>query len=274
MIDKTALEAVVDIYATLKLAAESDLPSGFGGVLGQFSIQQILEFIEGYRSDIKYVLKIYDFNKNKENDEVYQTLFTNNGERGKPLVKSFNRIFSSEDTTGNKSFLSEIHLDLKSNYCWSRFAILKEACHVLLMLDREERELEYPYANEASEVRDLLNSIHTLPFSVLDFDTDGYLLGLKIENAAELLAYLLLVGHDRIEEDRKQYLSQSTDDREQFDFYPIADLYKVPRRYTELFVADDRILEKIISDAQKAISNSAFDSVPAPKPIKDEKKDK
>lgn len=264
-IERTPLESVVEIYATLREAARLEFNTGSDGVPDFVSISRILTFLEGYRSDLEFKVKIYNFQKNRDTDEMHQSLFSGNGTRSAPLIRSFNRIYE-RDRGGkdSKRFLSEIHLDTHTNYCWARFATIKEACHVLFILEHENYSERYPYTHSDKDVRSLLKSIHTLPFSVLDFQNVDYSLGLKIENAAEMLAYLLLAGHDRIIQDRVSFRSLDTDDQDDFDFFPTADEYKSPRRYTELFISDEKIVGQFLDDVLQSLGSSAFDSVPAP----------
>ncbi len=262
----TPLSAVVDIYSTLHANAKLEIFPGNEGTLEHASPSAILEFLEGYRNDIKYELKIYDFHEGQENDELYNALFNHNSKREEPLLRSFNKIYKKSGGAFPE-YVSEVHLDTHNKYCWARFCTLKEACHILFIIEAHENKdtsPPYPYTKDDEKVKDLLQATHTLPFSLLDFGTDGYPAYLKIENAAEVLAYFLMVGHEQIARDRLEFCSLKKEKRGIYDFLRIAKRYNVTRRYAETFFKDKFILREIIKNIEKATNVSAFDAVHAP----------
>ena len=261
----TTLEMVATIYADLRENLNLRLFGRKTPVGEELSIARLCLEIAEYRSDLEYRLKIYDFRKNADNDPVYQTLFPNGEGSTRSPIRSFNKIFERKEGSSGKRFLSEIHLDSNSsNYCWARFATVKEACHILFVLEHEQQMARYPYTHTDSEVQHLLTATNRLPFSILDFSNEDYEKELKIENASEILAYLLLTGHDDVKIWREEYFALEPAKRDWFDFYPNADGKKVPRRYTELFTSDEKVIEPLLLRIQRALDPSPFDTVPDP----------
>ena len=182
----------------------------------------MLTFLEGYQENLKFELRVYNFSKGINSNEVYRALFGNEPAINNQncLVRSFNRVYYDAE---KDQYRSEIHLDTHNNFCYARFAVVKEACHLFFTLSKSI-ENKYPFTSNEVEVFELLREISSSPFSLKDFDNDSYSSALKIENAAELLAYLLMVGDENLARDREAYFNLSREEHLTYDHFLLARL--------------------------------------------------
>ena len=135
------------------------------------------------------------------------------------------------------------------NECWKRFSIVKEVCQVVIRQAFYDDGIEYPNTNNYLKAGSLFHNLVKYKFSIEDFDNDKYPSDVKVENAAEILAILLLYPIDKMVQDRA--LLSNGDQIQQngnvifgiFDdgFYDIALRYKVPERYVRLFLTSSNL---------------------------------
>jgi len=209
---------------------------GIVGEVSRFSVREPFDF-----------LAVVD----AEADSVRRTFL---GPADRPL-KSFNIIGTDNDPKH-----CEILVDSNQTPVWRRFAIAKEACHAILksvaeaeQWGREGDGLDpYPASIGDGEVLDLFRSLGAEPFSLGDFDGEYYNPKVKIENAAEALAFLLLVPWSAVREERTRW--EASGDRIH-DFSIFAETHRIPQHYAEVFVVNpaapklDAMLERALADA-------------------------
>ena len=121
------------------------------------------------------------------------------------------------------------------NFCWRRFCIVKEACQVIIREEFLREGRPYPDAKTVDEVVTLYRNLVKFKFSMSDFDSDEYPLDTKVENAAEILAILLLYPIDKMVADRARLASNSDQTAFSRSYFDIAENYRIPERYVELF---------------------------------------
>jgi hypothetical protein len=135
------------------------------------------------------------------------------------------------------------------NFCYSRFLTIKEAYHIILKDEFARRGEVHPDTATPETLVTLAEELTFLPFSIIDFDSDEYPDAIKIENAAELLAFITLYPLDNVAKDIEQfhklgeafhYKSPTVIVTSTLDF---AERYKVPRRYVDLLFRLDRFSE-------------------------------
>ncbi len=84
---------------------------------------------------------------------------------------------------------------------------------------------------------ELFYTINTQPFSILDFKHPAYNVQVTIENAAELLATLILMDVEECANVRATIIAHGGNTAlYSFDFKPMANKYGIPRRYPEIIV--------------------------------------
>ena len=135
------------------------------------------------------------------------------------------------------------------NYCWTRFCKVKEACQIYLRGYFRDHQWTYPDTASLAQIDTLFKNLVRFKFSIEDFDNKNYPQDTKVENAAEIIAILLLYPIEKMATDR---LAMGGDlDMSAFSLYTheLADTYKVPERYVDLFLTSenfDKIHAKII----------------------------
>lgn len=127
------------------------------------------------------------------------------------------------------------------NYCYRRFLAIKEAFHVVLRFEliKEGRNYDYPDSNQAKSMMPSIERLIFLPFAIIDFDDPEYTDDVKIENAAELLAVLMLYPIEKIASDRNTFtaaVGAEFDDPTAIatSTKAFAELHKIPQRYVDL----------------------------------------
>lgn len=207
------------------------------------SIEAIIKLFKAY-ANCEFSLKSIDFSEGmppfdqqNENDEVYpeelaSVLF---------LTRKNAESVPSEALICVNTMKIRGREKLHYNYCYQRFLALKEAYHVILRL--EFSKLSSSVHPDTGSPEALINAVEALvyqPFAIVDFDSPYYTDGEKVENAAELFAFLTLYPLESIASDRKQFLSlvkkagDMTDPRLMAsNTYYYADQHKVPQRYVD-----------------------------------------
>lgn len=128
------------------------------------------------------------------------------------------------------------------NHCHRRFLVLKEAFHVILRDELIRLGLGHPDTGAPERLVTLTEELIYLPFSIIDFDSTDYKDTVKVEHAAELLAFLMLYPFDNLAADRKTFLENAGNGPARFDQPEVilattldfATEYLVPRRYVDL----------------------------------------
>lgn len=258
--ERISIAGIIDAYVLLRENESLELLPGAN--LYELDVQHVLKFLQGYNHKIsRFDFARFDFMDGHSDDPRYAVLFPDNEFRREVSpVKSFNiiRQISSEPDR----YTSEIYVDSNNNYCWRRFSVVKEACHVLFLSESDKIGINYPNTSTFDSVFRLIQTINTLPFSIYDFEDEKYSATLGIENAAEVLAFLLLCSHERLIDERKIAAERYKTDPFLVDYYAIADRYKVPRRYMELFLTEDTI--GVLLDKIAERMHSPFEVVPPP----------
>ena len=131
------------------------------------------------------------------------------------------------------------------NYCWKRFCLIKEACQVIIREEFRDKGWDYPDASTREELKTLIQNLVKFKFSMSDFENPDYPLDTKVENAAEILAILLLYPIDRMVEDQKKH--ENSDSAYTNIHFLIAEKYKVPERYVELLFSSED-LQRVFSE--------------------------
>lgn len=262
------LDDIVTAYATIMENALLELRPGTPHSMFELDMSSLLRFLEGYHGNVKFVLRRFDFRLGYDTDPIYQALAANEDdpttETGPSPISSFTTINRTEEG----GYLSNIFVDDSNNHCWTRFAILKEVCHTLLIIEHDDEKIEYTFSSQQEEIFFLAKEINTLPFSINDFEVEGYSPILTVENAAEVLAFLILCNVENLRRDHDSYESLSQEDKILFDYFPTADAYKVPKRYVELFLTNDLAGELLDRIEQSMGSTTPFDTAPPPPPKK------
>ncbi|GLS78619.1 hypothetical protein GCM10007904_39560 [Oharaeibacter diazotrophicus] len=198
------------------------------------------------------------------------------GPADRPL-KSFNVIGLENDPK-----LCEILVDIGQSDVWKRFAIAKEASHAILKSvaeaehwGREDDGLDpYPATIGDGEILELFRSLGAEPFSLGDFDGEFYNPKVKIENAAEALAFLLLVPWSEV---RKERILWEASGEKIHDFSVFAEKHRIPQHYAEVFVVNPAApkLDAMLEEAMRAagldidgrrIGTGHAEFVPDPRP--------
>lgn len=131
--------------------------------------------------------------------------------------------------------------DMLVNDCWRRFCIVKEACQPIIRDHFMKAEWEYPDAANMMQIVTLYKNLVKFKFSMTDFDNANYPLDTKIENAAEILAILLLYPIEKMVNDRDRNNEIEYGGIFNESFYNLALGYKVPERYVELFLTSNEL---------------------------------
>ncbi|UYN96330.1 MAG: hypothetical protein KIT25_05145 [Enhydrobacter sp.] len=128
------------------------------------------------------------------------------------------------------------------NRCHRRFLVMKEAFHVILRDELIRNGSGHPDTGRPEKLVTLTEELIYLPFSIIDFDSPEYSDSVKVEHAAELLAFLMLYPFDSLSVDRASFLNGDSTGVGRFDKPEViiastldfATEYLVPRRYVDL----------------------------------------
>jgi hypothetical protein len=128
------------------------------------------------------------------------------------------------------------------NKCYRRFLAMKEAFHAILRLEFARRNDPYPDAADSVTILKTLEKLIYLPFAIIDFDNPEYDDDIKVENAAQLLAILILYPIEQINADRAQFLEEFDGGDANFEnpeiivtrSYEFAAKHRVPQRYVDM----------------------------------------
>lgn len=230
---RISLEHVAAALATLYENAEAE--SLTQGLLGPNyrQLSMLLHFLQGYHYGFELVPhRPFDFMRGHKSDKTYQTLFRTR-RTTQSAIKSFN---VSRRTEGNR-ISAELYLTTELDQNWERFCYVKEACHVLFLVSQDKLRLDYPYTSDEKSLLHLFESTTTEPFSVYDFDDTNYERSLALENAAEVLAFFIMVPLDELLGERLRF--RALTNGHIYDPQDFADQFKVPHRYVELFVSNE-----------------------------------
>ena len=243
-----SLDDVIRIYSVLEAALQSEWQQA-EYINFPRDERRILRFLSGY-SNLTFSLYHFDFYATFGSTPELLPLQPTQRD-----VYSFCQIFSR--ISQNPNSLDRIERVVKVfvnthtigetplvNYCWNRFCLVKEACQAIVYEDFKERagESRYPQTDTYELVVELFSNINNKPFSLSDFGNEKYPLALAVENAAELLATLLLVSIDELYDFRKNIIAQQgVVGLQAYNFLPVADLYKAPRRYIEVMSTWDHL---------------------------------
>jgi len=135
------------------------------------------------------------------------------------------------------------------NYCWTRFCVVKEACQVFIRHYFKDHHWDYPDTASLQQIDTLFKNLVRFKFSMEDFDNGQYPPDTKVENAAEIIAILLLYPIENMAADRKDLGAQLDRSAFSLDTNKLAEKRKVPERYVDLFLTSenfDRIHAKVI----------------------------
>lgn len=134
------------------------------------------------------------------------------------------------------------------NLCWTRFCMVKEASHVALRRNMNALAGErYPDNATIRSIIELLQDIVRFKYSLNDIGKAEYPVAIHAENAAELIAILLLYPPRKMIGDRDGIMTregighQNRSALGAVDFFPTADRHKVPQRYVELMLGWDQL---------------------------------
>ncbi len=133
-----------------------------------------------------------------------------------------------------------------NNYCWARFCTVKEMCQGVIFQSFLIKSLEiyYPRADSLDTCVELLSDINFYPFSFRDFNDEDYPIFSKIENAAEVLAVLIMSDIDELMKVRKEVLEKTSEKLiKGWSFEDISDKYKIPRRLVDKFISSENVEE-------------------------------
>lgn len=118
------------------------------------------------------------------------------------------------------------------NRCWKRFCKTKEACQAVIKHTFTKREWAYSASDSVTKTIVSVDDLLTKRFSFDDFQGTKYPFSVRIENAAELLAILLLYPIERMIADRRRIIDEvGEDSMRAYDYFDTAERYLVPRRY-------------------------------------------
>lgn len=257
------LEHVADVLATLyEIAEKEGLTEGFQGPTFK-KINYLLQFLQGYLGGFEFrPHEPYDFMHGYQTDEVYQTLFGRDKIEQSP-ISSYNITRKIDDHV-----ISELYLTESLSEEWCRFAYVKEACHVIFLRMMDEITLDYPYTCDHNSLLRMFQSTTTEPFSINDFDDPSYEVSLALENAAEVLAFFIMVPIEHLLDEQAAYVAMANGHI--YDPQEFASQYKVPHRYVELFVSTPKtagIARGIKQHLPETYSYKALiDRVPPPLP--------
>lgn len=244
-----------DIFADIALKAAEDTQGGAG--IHSEPMKSWRRFVATVQGVVGEVARFkvrdpYDFLAVEEGDaRAVRDVFL--GPADRPL-KSLNVIGTENDPK-----LCEILVDSEQSAVWKRFAIAKEACHAILksVADAENWGSEddgldpYPATIGDGEILELFRSLGAEPFSLGDFDGEYYSPKVKIENAAEALAFLLLVPWSKVRDERTKWAASG--DRIH-DFSVFAETHRIPQHYVEVFVVNPAAprLDAMLEEAMRA----------------------
>ena len=127
------------------------------------------------------------------------------------------------------------------NHCYRRFLAIKEAYHVILRDEFERQGRPHPDSDTPERLATAIDELAFLGsrFSMVDFDSPEYPDSTKIENAAELLAFITLYPLDDMAADRAAFRGQSGSDPDSpqviaSSTLEIAEKRKVPQHYVDV----------------------------------------
>jgi hypothetical protein len=210
-------------------------------------IDRLSEFLAGYSQQI-YEIHEIDFYDITGLDELLQSIVPEQRD-----VYSFCQIFGRKSAKKNSSepverlvriFINDHPADNATklvNDCWKRFCQIKEICQAILYehLNSEDPAL-YPETAEYTEIVKLFSDINNKPFSMSDFGNPQYPQTLAVENAAELLAAMLMVPIDELQSYRQEIMTELGETGlRSYNYFDIALHYKTPRRYIEVLITWD-----------------------------------
>ena len=138
------------------------------------------------------------------------------------------------------------------NRCWGRYCLTKEVFQAALYEDMFEDAVgEYPVTTTFDEMTTLYSQINNEPFSLWDFGDEQYGNGLAVENAAEFLAAGILFPFEHALELQQRLKGKYGSSFSAFNFFSVANYYKLPERYVELLVTWSA-LEGFVGDIKRA----------------------
>lgn len=235
------LDLVAKIYARLTFELRSNYPEA---MLAQYprGAKQLSEFISGYLNHTYEVARSDFYDTSGACSEEVATAPTDSDVYSFVLIKR-----RPESSTLGQLVRRPVRIHLNTgkmtdgealNKCWRRFCGLKEVCQAVIYeeLNADGDDGAYPATIIFKEVNSLFEKINNEPFSLWDFDDDNYDFAHFTENAAELLALGLLYPFEHSFEHQKGLGADFQGDLTSVDLLPIADHYKVPKRYVELMM--------------------------------------
>ena len=225
------LEDVINIYVTLEQNMELSNLTGPSTEDVRDEVM-LLNAISGYSN---HKIDVFE-------EDLYDTITESVGRSrdyySKCLIFHGEVKKRAEIWVNSHKLLSGAHL---VNSCWRRFCIIKEACQVIIREEFLRHDWVYPATKNVEELVTLYRNLVKFKFSIFDFDNEHYPLDTKVENAAEILAILLLYPIEKMVADAERLNGDSFDSAFSNSFYEIADNYKVPERYVELFLTSEEL---------------------------------
>lgn len=228
---RLSFEDILDIYVTLEENIQLD------NLVAQHQkdvrdVRMLLDALQGFLNYNISVLEV-DFYKGLDSSQVG---------RSRDFF-SLIHIFSAESKSAEIAINSHILPDGAPlvNYCWRRFCTIKEACQIIIRAHFYENDIVYPDSVGEEKQSELLHNIFRYKFSIEDFESDKYPPDVKVENAAEILAILLLYPIEKMVVDKKDINSSNHFGVYNHAYFNIADRYKIPERYVDLFLSSENL---------------------------------
>jgi hypothetical protein len=128
------------------------------------------------------------------------------------------------------------------NRCYTRFLTLKEAYHVILRDEFLRRGLKHPDTKSPEAIVTLVEGLSFMEFTMVDFDSPDYKDELKVENAAELFAFLTLYPLDNVAGDLAEFRAVNNGGQPGHPQIIVtstlvyAERYAVPRRFFDRLI--------------------------------------